>query len=102
MNLFSRNTAAAGAVVVLAACAPAASIDAPASPVPAVGACSPVLLESLKGMTLEAANAQLDQAGMRHRVVSDGDKNFPVTLDFDHQRVGLEIKDGVVTAASCG
>ncbi|MEF9942691.1 MAG: hypothetical protein RR758_00695 [Burkholderiaceae bacterium] len=100
MNLFSRNTAAAGAVVMLAACAPAAPVDAPASPAPA--ACSPVLLESLKGMTLEAANAQLDQAGVRHRVVSDGDKNFPVTLDFDHQRVGLELKAGVVTAASCG
>jgi len=101
MNSFSGAAVAAGAVVMLAACAAGAPLEVPASPPPAAE-CSPALLEGLKGLSLDAARARLEQAGVRYRVVRDGDQEFPVTLDYDHNRVGLELERGVVVAARCG
>ncbi len=102
MNVYARNAVVAGAVAMLAACASNSPLEAPASPPPATGVCSPDLLEGLKGLTLEAARARLERAGVRYRVVSDGAKEFPLTMDYDHNRVGLELERGVVVAARCG
>jgi len=99
-----RVALAAGGVAALAACsepAPSAAETPAAAPI-AAGLCSPEWLAGLKGLDLAAAQQKVEAAGLRHRVVRDGDKNFPVTLDFDHERVGLELEAGKVVAARCG
>lgn len=99
-----RLALAAGGVAALAACSePAPSPADPQVGVPAAaGRCSPEWLAGLKGLDLAEAQQKIEAAGLRHRVVRDGDKNFPVTLDFDHERVGLELEAGKVLAARCG
>lgn len=54
------------------------------------------------GLTKKAATAQADAAGTTWRITREDDESFPVTLDFNPERLNFEIDDGKVTQATYG
>lgn len=54
------------------------------------------------GLTKQAATAKADAAGTTWRITREDDESFPVTLDFDPERLNFEIDDGKVTQATYG
>jgi hypothetical protein len=54
------------------------------------------------GLTKQAAIAKADAAGRPWRIGREDDKQFPVTLDFNEERVTFEVDDGTVTQATFG
>ncbi|MFM8302810.1 MAG: hypothetical protein ACKOA9_00705 [Actinomycetota bacterium] len=57
---------------------------------------------SYVGLTKRAAIRRADVAGVTWRITREDDEFFPATLDYDPDRLNLEIDDGTVTAATFG
>ena len=54
------------------------------------------------GLTKQAATAKADAAGTTWRITREDDESFPVTLDYNPERLNFEIDDGKVTQATYG
>lgn len=67
----------------------------------AEGVADPALLPWL-GLGEDAVKAQAKAAGRAVRVVARDGQDFPVTLDFNEQRLNLHMQKGVVVAITTG
>jgi hypothetical protein len=54
------------------------------------------------GLTKKAAITKADAAGTTWRITREDDESFPVTLDYNPERLNFEIDDGKVTQATYG
>jgi hypothetical protein len=58
--------------------------------------------DSLKGKTESDATGVIEQAGREFRVTSRDSDKFPVTQDYNPERIDLIIENNLVVLATCG
>jgi len=101
--------AAAGLVLALSACQPEQkpAAEKPAAPQPEKDAETaksddPADAASYVGMTLEAAKARADKAGIPSRVVEEDGQSKPVTMDHRPERLNFAVKAGKIIRVTKG
>jgi hypothetical protein len=103
----------AGLVLALSACqpdqkAPAAEKESPSTPAgpekgtPPAKPDDPADAASYVGMTLEAAKARAEKAGIPSRVVEENGQSNPVTMDHRPERLNFAVKDGKIIRVTKG